>query len=110
MAGLALAHRKYGSGRFTLGQLIAPSIVLARDGIPVEDDIADSLPYAQPMLARWPSSAKIFLRRDGKVLQPGDRLVQSDLAKTLYAIARNGPRAFYEGPIAERIATAVRAA
>jgi gamma-glutamyltranspeptidase/glutathione hydrolase len=60
------------------------------------------------MLARWPSSAKIFLRRDGKVLQPGDRLVQSDLAKTLYAIARNGPRAFYEGPIAERIAAAVR--
>ena len=97
VAGLALAHRKYGSGKFTLGQLIAPSIMLARDGIPVEDDVADSLPYMQPMFARWPASAKIFLRRDGKVLAPGDRLVQADLARTLCAIARNGPRAFYEG-------------
>ena len=50
--------------------LIAPAIALARDGIPVEDDLADSLPYAQPMFARWPASAKIFLRRDGKALAP----------------------------------------
>ena len=35
VAGLALAHSKYGSGKFTLAQLIAPAIALARDGIPV---------------------------------------------------------------------------
>jgi gamma-glutamyltranspeptidase/glutathione hydrolase len=110
VAGLALALEKYGSGKFTLGNLIAPSIAMARDGIPVDDDLADSLPYAQEMFARWPASAKIFLRRDGKVLGPGDRLVQRDLAATLQAIARGGPRAFYEGPIAEKIASAVRAA
>ena len=110
VAGLALAHQKYGSGKFTLGQLISPSIEMARDGIPVEDDIADSLPSMQPMFARWPASAKIFLRRDGRPLAAGDRLVQTDLAQTLYAIARRGPRAFYEGPIAEKIAAAVRAA
>src|SRR2546430_88497 len=44
VAGLALAHARYGSGRFTLAQLIAPAIPLAREGIPVEADIADSLP------------------------------------------------------------------
>jgi gamma-glutamyltranspeptidase/glutathione hydrolase len=110
VAGLALAHQKYGSGKFTLAQLIEPSIVLARNGIPVDDDLADSLPYAQPMFVRWPASAKIFLRRDGSALAAGDRLVQTDLARTLYAIARNGPRAFYEGPIAQKIAAAVRAA
>jgi gamma-glutamyltranspeptidase/glutathione hydrolase len=110
VAGLALALQKYGSGKFTLAQLIAPAIVMARDGIPVDDDTADSLPYVREKLARWPSSAKIFLRRDGKVLQPGDRFVQADLARTLQAIARSGPRAFYEGVIAERIAKAVQAA
>jgi gamma-glutamyltranspeptidase/glutathione hydrolase len=110
VAGLALAHEKYGSGRFTLAELIAPSIALARDGIPVEDDIADSLPYARERLARWPSSAKIFLRADGAVLAPGDRLVQADLAATLSSIAQDGPRAFYQGPIAEKIAAAVREA
>jgi gamma-glutamyltranspeptidase/glutathione hydrolase len=110
VAGLALALQKYGSGKFTLGNLIAPSIVMARDGIVVEDDTADSLYMAQPMFARWPSSAKIFLRPDGKLLARGDRLVQTDLAQTLQAISRNGPETFYQGPIAEKIADAVRAA
>ena len=32
----------------------------------------------------------------------------TDLAHTLYAIAKNGPRAFYEGPIAQKVAAAVR--
>ncbi len=110
VAGLALAHEKYGSKRFTLAQLIAPAAAMARDGIPVADDLADSLPMAQEAFARWPASAKIFLGRDGKALRPGDRLVQRDLAATLQAIARGGPRAFYEGPIAEKIAAAVREA
>src|SRR5581483_3301754 len=53
--------------------------------------------------------ARIFLR-DGAPLKDGDRLVQRDLAATLSAIARRGPRAFYRGPIAGKIAAAVRAA
>src|SRR6185436_14605487 len=40
----------------------------------------------------------------------GDLLKQRDLARTLTAIARRGPRAFYEGATARKIATAVRAA
>ena len=43
VAGLALAEAKYGSGRFTLAELMAPAIALARDGIAVADDTADSL-------------------------------------------------------------------
>jgi len=83
---------------------------MAREGIPVGGDLADSLPFAAPRLARWPASAKIFLKANGAPLAPGDRLVQRDLAKSLEAIARRGPRAFYEGAIAERIAASVRAA
>jgi gamma-glutamyltranspeptidase/glutathione hydrolase len=109
VAGLALAQQKYGSGRFSLADLIAPAIELARAGIPVEDDIADSLPAAAALFARWPAAAKIFLNGDGSPLGPGDRLVQSDLAATLAAIARDGSRAFYDGPIAEKIAAAVAA-
>src|SRR5690242_11704875 len=44
VAGLALAHAKYGSGKFTLAELIAPAIDLAAKGFQVEDDIADTLP------------------------------------------------------------------
>ena len=109
VAGLALAHAKYGSGVFTFGELIAPAIALARDGIPVEGDTADSLPGSRSRLARWPASAKIFFGADGRPLGPGATLVQSDLAETLSAIARDGADAFYRGPIADRIVAAVRA-
>ncbi len=110
VAGLSLAESKYGSGKFTLADLIAPAIALARDGIAVADDTADSLPIDRPRLARWPSSAQIFLKADGAVLAPGDRLVQPDLANTLQAVAKDGPRAFYEGAIAQKLAAAVQAA
>ncbi|CUT09179.1 Gammaglutamyltranspeptidase EC 2322 [Bradyrhizobium sp.] len=107
VAGLALALEKYGSGRFTLAQLLEPAIALARDGFLVTDDIADTLPGWHKRLVRWPSSARIFSRPDGTPLGEGDRLVQSDLAETLSAVAAQGPRGFYEGPVAEKLAKAV---
>jgi gamma-glutamyltranspeptidase/glutathione hydrolase len=109
VAGLALAHERFGSGKLSLADLIAPAIRLAREGVPVDDDLADSLPSAQARFARWPSSAKIFLRGNGAALGPGDKLVQTDLAATLEAIAATGPRAFYQGAIAEKLVAAIRA-
>src|SRR5262244_622491 len=108
VAGLALAHAKYGSGKFTLAQLIAPAIALARDGLPIENDIADSLPRSQSRLALWPATAKIFFA-DGRPLAPGTTLLQRDLADTLAAIARDGPTAFYRGATADKLVAAVRA-
>jgi gamma-glutamyltranspeptidase/glutathione hydrolase len=108
VAGLALALEKYGSGQFTLAELLKPAIDLARDGVVLADDMADTLPGIHPHLARWPSTAKIFSRADGTSLREGDRLVQSDLAATLAAIAEQGPRGFYQGPVAEKLAKAVR--
>jgi gamma-glutamyltranspeptidase / glutathione hydrolase len=110
VAGLTLAHARYGSGLLSLADLIAPAIALARGGFPVEDDVADSLPRSQMRLARWPASAKIFLKSDGSALARGEMLVQRDLAATLEAIARGGPRAFYEGAIADKLVAAVQSA
>ena len=107
VAGLALALEKYGSGQFTLAQLLEPAIALARDGFIISDDIADSLPGWHRRLASWPSSARIFSRPDGTSLGEGDRLVQSDLADTLSAVATQGPRGFYEGSVADKLAKAL---
>jgi gamma-glutamyltranspeptidase/glutathione hydrolase len=108
VAGLAMALEKYGSGRFTFAQILKPAIELARDGFVVADDMADTLSDMYRRMGRWPNSAKAFSRDDGTPLQEGDRLIQSDLAATLSAIAEQGPRGFYEGPVAERLAKAVR--
>ena len=107
-AGLALALEKYGSGKFTLAELIQPAIDLARNGVVITDDGADTLPDWHRRLAGWPSSAKIFSRPDGTSLREGDTLVQADLAVTLEAIAAQGPRGFYEGEVAEKLAKAIR--
>jgi gamma-glutamyltranspeptidase/glutathione hydrolase len=106
-AGLAMALDKYGSGKFTLAELLQPAIALARDGFPVTDDTADSLPESHPRLARWPGSAKIFSRPEGTPLREGDTLIQTDLAATLSAVAAQGPRGFYEGPVAEKLVKAI---
>jgi gamma-glutamyltranspeptidase/glutathione hydrolase len=107
VAGLALALEKYGSGRFTLAQIVKPSIELARDGFVVADDMADTLPDMYRRMARWPNSAKAFSRDDGTPLKEGDRLVQAELAATLSAIAEQGPVGFYRGPVAEKLGKAV---
>jgi gamma-glutamyltranspeptidase / glutathione hydrolase len=107
--GLALALEKYGSGKFTLAQLIEPAVRLARDGIAVEEDLADSLPQAMGRMSRYPSSMAIFAR-DGKALPRGSTLVQADLAQTLEAIRQQGPDGFYKGRVAEAIVSATREA
>ncbi len=110
VAGLALAEEKYGSGRFTLADLIAPAVALARDGIVLTGQTLAPAPFDPSRLRRWPSSAKIFFKPDGSAFAPGDRLIQADLANSLDVIAKGGPQAFYQGPIAQRIAAAVQAA
>jgi gamma-glutamyltranspeptidase/glutathione hydrolase len=110
VAGLELAWRKYGSGKFSFADLVAPAIALARQGLIVDDDVGDSLPLAAKALRLHPSSARVFLRPDGSVKQTGDHIALDDLAATLETIAAQGPAGFYAGPVAEKIVAAVRAA
>jgi gamma-glutamyltranspeptidase/glutathione hydrolase len=108
VAGLSLALEKYGSGKFTLAELLKPAIALANDGIKVADDICDTLDEGRERLARWPVSAKFLSNPDGTPLREGDLLVQKDLGQTLTAIAEQGPRGFYQGPVAEKLVKAIR--
>jgi gamma-glutamyltranspeptidase / glutathione hydrolase len=110
VAGLELAWRKYGSGKFSFADLIAPAIALARQGLIVDDDVVDSLPLAAKALSSHPSSSRIYLRPDGSLPQTGDHLVLDDLAATLETIAVKGPAGFYAGPVAQKIVEAVNAA
>jgi gamma-glutamyltranspeptidase/glutathione hydrolase len=110
VAGLELAWRKYGSGRLSFSDLVAPAIRLARQGLTVDDDLADSLPFATAAFARHPSSARIFLRPDQTPLRAGDHIALDDLAGTLEIVAKRGSGGFYTGPVAEKLLTAVRGA
>ena len=107
VAGMALALEKYGSGKFTLADLAAPAVKLARDGIPVDEGLVDSLAHSARRLQRDAPARAIFLHPDGSPLHQGETLVQKDLAVSLEKVGREGPTGFYQGPIAEKIVAAV---
>ncbi|WP_211455030.1 gamma-glutamyltransferase [Collimonas antrihumi] len=105
--GLDTAQRKYG--KLTRAQVMQPAIKLARDGYILNRGDTDILDTTIAQFKKDPEAARLFLRRDGTPLQPGDRLVQKDLAKTLEAISRNGPDAFYKGAIPAAVERASKA-
>lgn len=98
--GWRLAHEKYG--RMAWSELFGAAIGYAREGIPVSRSLADWLAQDELILSNYSATADIFL--PGKrVLRDGQRLKQSDLARSFEQIANQGARSFYEGSLAERI-------
>ncbi|KEA53520.1 gamma-glutamyltransferase [Mangrovibacter sp. MFB070] len=104
--GMETARQKYG--KLTREQVMAPAIKLARDGYILTRADTDVLDTTVERFKQDPYVASIFLRPDGSPLQPGDRLVQRDLAKTLEAIAKQGTDAFYKGRIPQAVAAAAK--
>ena len=105
--GLDRAAREYGT--LPRAALLAPAISLARNGFVLTQADTELLDAKADQLAKDPGAAKIFLRPDGSHFAPGDRLVQKDLADVLEAIAKDGPDAFYRGPVATAVERASRA-
>ena len=104
--GLDTALRKYG--RLSRAQVMQPAIRLAREGFVLERADTDILDTTVERFRKDAEAARLFLRRDGTPLRPGDRLVQKDLARTLEAIAKRGPDAFYKGRIAQAVEAAAK--
>lgn len=107
VAGLALAHARYGSGALTFAELVAPAVALAREGFTVSPALAAALAHddIRPRLEADPEAAGMFYA-DGPPMA-GDTLKLPALADTLQAIAEAGPSGFYEGPVAEAIVRTV---
>ena len=104
--GLDTALREYGT--LPLPTLMAASIRLAQDGFILTRGDVDVLDEGVAKFREQPNVASIFLNQ-GRPFKPGERLVQKDLAATLRAVSEGGPKAFYQGPIAEAVSAASRA-
>ncbi|WP_240311301.1 gamma-glutamyltransferase [Sulfitobacter sp. DFL-23] len=89
-------------GKLPLKQLIGPAIRYAEDGFVLSPYLATCIAEIAPDLALDPSIASVFLL-DGEPLAAGERLVQSDYAQTLRAIAKGGPDALLQGPLGEKL-------
>ena len=100
VAGLFLAHQKFGTLEWQ--ELIQPALELAKNGFLVTETLEHALENNIEKLSKNEATKKIFFKH-GMTLRAGDRLIQSDLAKTLQQIAEFGKDGFYKGTVAELI-------
>lgn len=100
VAGLERALTAYGT--MTRQQVMAPAIKLAENGFVLQAGDVDILKKNTRKFSGQPNVAAIFLK-NGKPFEVGDRLVQTDLARTLKQISQQGPPAFYTGAIAQEV-------
>jgi len=104
--GLNEALAKYGT--MPLAKVMAPAIALAEKGFILQPGDVKILNQRTKDFAEEPNVAPIFLNH-GQPWKVGERLVQTNLARTLKAIAAGGTKAFYSGPIAEKVVAASQA-
>jgi len=128
--GLLKIFSDYGSGNFTLEEIMAPAIDYAENGYPINGVAAQGFDSYKAFFLNDEGSAKIFVKDinndilniqqafiNGELSQEeyrkklanidewqeGDILIQKDLANTLKRIAKNGNAGFYSGKTAELI-------
>ncbi len=128
--GLIKIFEDYGSGKFTLEEILAPAIYYAENGHKINKNSASGFDMYKADFLQDYGSRTIFIKnydleiqqlekdyKDGTIPQDefvkklrsidewkeGDILIQNDLAETLKRIADNGIDGFYSGKTAELI-------
>jgi gamma-glutamyltranspeptidase/glutathione hydrolase len=101
IAGWEALHRKFG--RLPFADLLEPAIEIAERGHAVASIVAYKWEAAIPDLANQPGFAQTFMPR-GRAPEVSELIRFPAHAKTLRKLAEQGPRAYYEGEIAEQIA------
>jgi gamma-glutamyltranspeptidase / glutathione hydrolase len=105
IALMAEAHSKWGKLKWA--RLFQPAIRLAEKGFVVNKTLESRLATIAPLWGNF-DAARALYWRDGKPVAMGTTLKNPALAATLKRIARQGPDAFYKGPIASQIVDAVK--
>lgn len=101
VASWALALERFGGERkLPLGELLAPAIALAGEGLAVAPHLAQCSAAKSAALADLPGFAEVN-RPFNHVLRTGDRLIQPALAQTFERLAKAGLGDFYRGDIAQ---------
>jgi len=99
----ASMSREYG--RLPWADLLEPAARLAEEGYEVDDRIAGLIRAAWD---EFPQHARTFYGVEGRPLEAGERLTQTDLASSLRLVAREGPEVFHGGALGEAVDKAMR--
>ena len=105
--GLEAAHKKFG--KLPWKDVVMPAVELAEQGFVLSPALARSLNTEMKRMAAFPASVAAYGKPGGGEWTAGDRMILTDLGRTLRAIATDGPGVFYKGWIADRIAEDMKA-
>jgi len=105
-AGLFQLHERHG--RLPWTKVVEPAIRLAAEGFRTSRRLSSDIAEERELLARFPSSAAIWLP-GGRPVAAGTLVVQPELAATLRDYAAAGPSAISEGPRAAAVEAVSRA-
>jgi len=103
----ALVHLAEKYGQLTLAQSLAPAILHARQGFPVDEYYQRMAGFRLKALQKNKSARDIFLQ-EGNVPELDYKIIQTDLANTFEAIAKSGVAGFYQGDLAWKMVKDVR--
>lgn len=93
VAGMVSAHEKYGS--LAWEELVQPAIDLAEKGFLLTERQANEITKYHDVFAKY--STQVTAMTSKAVWKAGDLFVQSELARTLKRIQKEGRKGFYEG-------------
>jgi gamma-glutamyltranspeptidase/glutathione hydrolase len=89
-------------GRMSMGEVLEPAIRIAEEGFPVTPIIARDWAASTPLLSGDTGASATYLA-DGRAPSAGQWFRNPDLARSLRAIAADGPDALYGGVLGRRV-------
>jgi gamma-glutamyltranspeptidase/glutathione hydrolase len=95
-------------GTWSLRKALKPGIATALKGFAVDQTFFNQTDEAKAIFADFPATAALYLDADGSPRDVGTVIRNPDLAKTYALIAKDGPDAFYSGPLADAIVDTVQ--
>lgn len=98
VAGWEALHRRFG--KLPFARLLESAITLAERGVTLAPMVARKWQAAVPLLHEQPGYAQAFMP-EARAPRTGELFRFPDAARTLRLLADQGPRAFYEGEIAD---------
>ncbi|KAL2018349.1 hypothetical protein VTK56DRAFT_952 [Thermocarpiscus australiensis] len=113
-AGWVDTVERFGSGKLSLEQILAPSIELGEKGFPVSEDVAYFWQRSEETIRKASPNFAEMLKADPsapdgvRAPRAGDVIKLPNLARTFRTLAAEGKRGFYTGRIADEIVKAVR--